>query len=184
MLKKTVIWGSREGFGSEYLELTIFNNEIKVNSTVIFLDDHSPYKVDFQVWLNHNWEMKQLDVSISNGKSLRLSSDGKGRWFDIKGQELHDLSGAIDIDLSCTPFTNSLPINRKKWRLDQPQEFEMVFISVPDLAFRKVHQSYEWIQKTGEKRKFCYRSDTYETVLEVDSYGLVVDYPEVFTRMY
>ncbi|QDP39270.1 hypothetical protein FN924_03090 [Radiobacillus deserti] len=53
----------------------------------------------------------------------------------------------------------------------------MVYISIPTLESKKVPQSYQYIRKEGELRYFKYRCYDYETIICIDSNGLVVDYP-------
>ncbi|WP_407701936.1 putative glycolipid-binding domain-containing protein [Viridibacillus soli] len=115
-------------------------------------------------------------------KSLNISSNGKGRWFDVKGNEIHELNGALDIDISCTPFTNSLPINRFEWDQNKSKNFKIVFISIPDMTYKEVKQSYTLIKDTIDSREFQYKSGIYETKIEVDINGLVIAYPGIFTR--
>lgn len=79
---------------------------------------------------------------VDEQNSLKLTSDGKGNWFENDGQVIDKLKGAIDIDISATPFSNSLPINRMNWVFNQEEHFEMVYISIPSLEVKKVPQSY------------------------------------------
>jgi hypothetical protein len=184
-MNKTMIWQNIESFGLEYTELSFNEKVINVDGTVIVLENNYPYKVNYHITLDNNWVVKQLDVVIDHiNQTLHLSSNGKGQWFDENGVEISHLSGAIDIDLSITPFTNTLPINRLKWRKQVPNHFEMVFISVPDLTVKKVSQSYELMNETFGLRTFKYKCGAFETNIEVDKHGLVMDYPGIFTRKY
>ncbi|MBG9456010.1 hypothetical protein ABE61_18705 [Lysinibacillus sphaericus] len=73
------------------------------------------YKVD----LDSNWFTKKLTIIVDEHNSLKLTSDGKGKWFENDGQVIDKLKGAIDIDISATPFSNSLPNNRMNWVLNR-----------------------------------------------------------------
>lgn len=184
-MKKSIVWENNEFFGIEYMELSFLNNKIDVDSTVIRIENNIPYKINYNISLDTNWVVKKLHIDIADSnKSLNISSNGKGQWFDIKGNSIHELEGAIDIDISCTPFTNSLPINRFEWDHNTSKKFEMAFISIPDMTYKKVKQSYTLIKDTIENREFQYKSGTYETKIEVDINGLVIAYPGVFTRKF
>lgn len=184
-MKKSIIWETINFFGTEYMELSFLENIIDVDSTVISLEKNIPSKVNYKISLDTNWIVEHLHIESSNpNKDLFISSNGKGHWFDKNGDEILELNGAIDIDLSCTPFTNSLPINRLKWKQNVPINFEMVFINVPDLTYKKVKQSYELIKETTNNRQFYYKSGTFESTIEVDTEGLVLFYPELFKRYY
>jgi hypothetical protein len=49
---------------------------------------------------------------VGEQRKLELISDGRGKWTDASGNPLPALDGAIDMDLSVSPFTNTLPIRR------------------------------------------------------------------------
>ncbi|KIL45112.1 putative glycolipid-binding domain-containing protein [Jeotgalibacillus soli] len=147
-MKKTVVWENNEFFGLENMELSNTDHKINIESSVISFANKYPYKLNYRISLDNNWIVRQIAIEINNlNTSLHVSSNGKGQWFDEKGNDLPHLDGAIDIDLSCTPFTNSLPINRSKWIQNVPLIFEMVFISVPDLTLKKVDQHYTLIDE-------------------------------------
>lgn len=167
------------------MELFVHDANIYVDSTVIRIDGNRPYKVNDSLVLGQDWTVKQLDLEIQNlKKSLHLLSDGKGRWFNEKGEEIYPLRGAADLDLSCTPFTNSLPINRLPWQRNDARDLEMVFLSVPDLAWKKVKQRYLLLEKAAGRRKFHYKSGNFETNIEVDADGFVLRYLGIFTRVF
>ncbi|MGE6260465.1 putative glycolipid-binding domain-containing protein [Heyndrickxia sporothermodurans] len=185
MDKKTIIWENSEYYGTEYMELSFFENKIEANSTIIRIEKDVPSKINYWILLDTNWTVKQLKIELNNGnRELHLSSNGGGQWFDKAGNEILELNGAIDIDISCTPFTNSLPINRLKWDQNGPINFEMVFINVPDLTYKKVNQSYELLKDTSDKRIFYYKSGSFESIIEVDLNGQVLFYPELFRRLF
>ena len=182
---KTVVWENNEFFGTEYMKLSFMDNKIDIDSTIISIENNIPYKVNYNISLDTNWVVKQVHMEIDNlNKSLHISSNGKGQWFDGEGDEIHELNGAIDIDISCTPFTNSLPINRLKWKQNVSTNFEMVFITVPDMTYKKVKQSYTLTKDAIEKREFHYQSGAFETDIQVDTDGLVIVYPKIFTRQF
>lgn len=173
-----------ESYGTEFLEVMTSDTLSKVNSTVISMENNFPYKIDYTIELN-NWFIKTLMIEIRNtGKSLYLKTNSEQQWFDEKGNEIKELYGAIDIDISCTPFTNTLPINRTKWALNEPKFFKMVYIAVPELNFKKVEQVYTLIQEGKDNRIFHYKSGSFESMIKVAQNGLVSNYPELFKRKY
>lgn len=179
-----MFWEKQQTTGSEYLELSCGNQTIQVESTVLFMEDGVPHRVTYKILLDTNWVVKHIYIMNHNlGKTLSLSSNEDGSWFDDNGDEIHVLRGAVDIDISCTPFTNSLPINRLAWIPDEPKLFEMVYVSAHDLTFKKVKQMYTLINDE-ETRTFHYRSGTFESPVIVDKDGFVLEYPELFIRRF
>lgn len=180
-----VVWNNEEQYGCEYLKIVeTDNNTLKAEGTVIFVEEEVPavHEVEYSVELEKNWITRKVSILVDKQTSLELFSDGEGNWFNTKGDLLEFLKGAIDIDISATPFSNSLPVNRVDWVVNQIEHFEMVYISVPSLELIKVRQTYKYIGNNADLRYFNYRCNDYETIITVDSDGLVMDYPNVFSR--
>ena len=175
-----IMWEYRETFGCELLKLSMAEQAIHVDSTVITIGESGPIQINYQLELDLKWKIKHVHIQ-SGGAMLHLISTGQGEWMDENGKRLDALSGAVDIDISATPFTNSLPINRHDWEVGQTRDFEMVYIQVPSMALQKAQQSYTLLE-SNENRHFQYRSGGFQSVITVDDCGLVHDYPQLFSR--
>jgi hypothetical protein len=53
---------------------------------------------------------------------------------------------AVDVDISITPFTNTLPIGRLKLHTGESQEILAVYICMPDLAISTDRQRYTCLE--------------------------------------
>ncbi|MFD2046558.1 putative glycolipid-binding domain-containing protein [Ornithinibacillus salinisoli] len=182
-----VVWDNEELYGCEYLKIgETVENSLLAQGTVIYVDKEKAeaYNTSYTIELDKQWRTRKFSIMVDSLSTLELHSDGKGNWYNTKGDSIDKLKGAIDIDISSTPFSNSLPINRINWSINQIEHFHMVYISVPSLETKKVPQSYQYIRNEGEFRYFNYRCYNYETIICVDSNGLVVDYPNVFSRRF
>ena len=112
---------------------------------------------------------------------LWLATDGSGRWGEMNGAHRTELDGCYDIDLACTPFTNTLPIRRLPLLEGHSAELPVVHVDPATLEARKVMQRYTRI---GSHRWRYENTDSgYSVELEVDEFGLVKDYPELFRRL-
>ncbi len=70
-----------------------------------------------------------------------------------------------------------------EWVQGRTVSMDVVYLSVPDLTFRKVNQHYTLLRDSNGIREFRYQSPTYESSIFVDREGLVVDYPGLFLRI-
>lgn len=184
IMKQIAIWENKKSAGSEFLEVKSSEDTSIAKSSIISIENNTPLKIEYKIELT-NWFTKNVKINLLNlGKSLYLESNQNHQWFDEHGNEIPELSGAIDIDISCTPFTNSLPINRVDWRLNKPQSFLMVYIKVPELALKKVEQVYTLIKEEKDYQMFDYRSSSFQSTIQVDKDGLVIEYPKLFKRKY
>jgi hypothetical protein len=113
---------------------------------------------------------------------LELSSDGSGAWLDGRGQPRHDLAGALDVDITATPFTNTLPIRRLGLREGESSTIVAVYVSLPELTVTTNRQRYTCLEPDRRYRYESVDSD-FTSELEVDGDGLVVTYPGLFRRV-
>ncbi|MGP4079889.1 putative glycolipid-binding domain-containing protein [Pseudalkalibacillus sp. R45] len=178
----TIIWENVEDFGCEYLQTKERGDELSVESTIISINDGKPLKVNYKLLLEQ-WKTKKATIEVGQ-TFLEVTSDGEGIWFDQYRRWIPELDGAIDIDISATPFSNSLPINRCDWKAGQLRDFEMVYVAIPSLELKKVHQRYTFVEQKSSVRIFRYESPTYQSLITVDKEGLVIEYPELFKRRY
>lgn len=180
------VWKNEKQFGCEYLTLLSDGDSIIGKGTIIVEveEPSNAHIVEYKILMDTHWATRKLSIVMDETHSLGLISDGEGNWFDEKGTSINQLKGAIDIDISATPFSNSLPINRMNWNINQQEQFHMVYISVPTLEVKKVPQTYQYVDRKGPLRYFKYRCYEYETTIGVDENGLVVSYPEIFSRKF
>ena len=68
-----------------------------------------------------------------------------------------DLDGCIDVDISTTPLTNTLPVRRLRLAPGQSAEIQVGYVDVPTLTIRAVLQSYTRI----DGRTYRYASGSF-----------------------
>ncbi len=91
----------------------------------------------------------------SEDRHLHLRSDGEGNWQDSKGHLVEVLQGCVDIDISATPFTNTLPIRRLGLALGEAREILVAYVAVPALAPEPVRQRYTCLE-AGRLYRYSY----------------------------
>ena len=102
--------------------------------------------------------------------------------MDASAAVLPKLRGAIDVDISATPFTNTLPIRRLSMRLGQSEEILAVYVQVPSLAVSTDRQRYTCLE-AGKRYRYESVDSDFTRDIEVDEHGLVVNYPGLFRRV-
>ena len=114
-------------------------------------------------------------------RALSLAADGQGHWSDEAGKALPALAGCIDIDLSGSPFTNTLPLRRAKLEIGIPRHFRMAWIPLHSLEPVRDEQIYT---RLGHGRVRYQSADlSFERELTVDTDDFVLAYPGLFERM-
>jgi hypothetical protein len=112
-----------------------------------------------------------------------LTTDGAEHWFDSDNHLLLALDGCIDIDITATPFTNTLPIRRLEWSVGQSRSLDMVYIRIPELTIERATQQYTCLEKNEQGSLFEFRQQDFSATLPIDADGFVQNYPKLFRRL-
>ena len=95
-----------------------------------------------------------------------------------------ELEGCIDVDISATPFTNTLPIRRLELEPGQSEELTVTYVRVPELLVGPERQRYGCLeaQTDGGLYRLEALPSGFTAELPVGAEGLVIDYPGLFRR--
>ncbi|MBA3870844.1 MAG: putative glycolipid-binding domain-containing protein [Anaerolineae bacterium] len=181
----TRIWQQWDNVGLEYLELIERNpiDGIVIESTVIGFEDKTPFHLRYRLRCLENYQVVRVMISLSGHQGLDLTRLATGQWLDEHNQPLPQLEGCHDIDISATPFTNTLPIRRLDWQAGQSRSLDMVYIRIPDLTIERATQQYTCLEKHERGSVFEYSQPGFKAILPIDSDGFVQNYPELFRRL-
>jgi len=138
--------------------------------------------VTYVLRLSATWQVRQVLLFRDlDEPDLWLGADGTGRWGEMNGDHRHDLAGCTDVDLTVTPFTNSVLIRRLTLDVGSSADVTAATIDVSTLGVVPVRQRYERLTARRFRRT---NPDSGEiTEFDVDEYGLVHDEPDTFRRL-
>ena len=94
-----------------------------------------------------------------------------------------DPEGCEEIDLSMTPFCNTLALRRFGPLPGGAGELTTLYVSFPDLRISPSRQRYERLGSHLFKYLDLGLSAGFEADLAVDEHGLVRHYPQLFERL-
>lgn len=171
--------------GLEQLEITVNDNRINVESLILRVIDGQPHRINYRISCDKRWFVREIELAIENRKNkrIKLNSDGHGNWTDENGKELPELIDCFDIDISATPFTNTLPINRLNFEIGQTIEISVVYFLLPEMTFQRSLQHYSFLGKGLFKFEEKGIFDGFSTDIQVDESGFVTDYPQLFRKI-
>lgn len=182
-----VYWKPWNGVGLESLLLMEQDNQIVAQSVLIGVKDRVPFQFKYEIVCDRTWHMQTaiLELLYNNMPIIKLHTDGEGNWTDAIGQPLPTLAGCYEVDISATPFTNTLPIRRLDMVPGQVCHLAVVYIAVPAMKIRPVQQRYTCLDRTAEGGRYLYEGlfRGFTAELQVDANGLVIDYPDTFRRV-
>lgn len=175
-------WQDWSGNGMEHLILKHGPAGVVADSVVLATVDNEAIAVWYRIHCDPAWRVRKAEIRrIGDDRSVELVSDGEGSWTDGAGLAQPQLQGAIDIDISVTPFTNTLPIRRLGLKDGQSAEIRVAYIQLPTLQIITDRQRYTRLDG-GHYRYESVDSD-FRRDIEVDADALVVSYPGLFRRI-
>lgn len=139
-------------------------------------------RLRYKIFLDTDWRVQKFHLGMPDKpfQTLFMEQVKEGLWVDGRGNPLTCFDGCTEIDISATPFTNTIPIRRME--INQQIQFGVVYIRVPELSVSSVQQIYT---RKGDgvygyenlDSGFC--SDIF-----VDADQLVSEYPGLYHRIY
>jgi hypothetical protein len=139
-------------------------------------------KVQYVLRISPTWHVRQfLLFRDMEEPDLWLGTDGHGHWGEMNGVHRPELDGCVDIDLPCTPFTNTLPIRRVPLHIGESLDLTVVYIDVETLDVQPDRQRYTRLDT--HRWRFEQPETGFVEEFDVDRHGLVRDYPSLFRRV-
>jgi len=184
---KAARWAKQDGTGLEHLVLNEAADAIVIESAIVGEDEAHAFGLVYRIECDARWQVTRLALKLAGGASLDLhrreGNNGDAHaWSDANGEPQDSLRGCIDVDITATPFTNTLPIRRLQLARGERRVIRVVYVRVPELSVSVVEQAYTCIEPN---HRYRYEGlDTGFTAdITVDENGLVLDYPGLFKRV-
>ncbi len=177
MTTRRVAWRrSDEVETDEHCTLTVRDSGPSLVGTVLGGDAGAPVRIEYRVLADGAGLTTASHVRELRGfeqRTLTLERDAKGNWT-VDGKKVRGLKGCTDVDLGCSPSTNTLPIRRLRMGVGTSQTIKVALVQFPELTVSKSPQTYARIDE------FTYRftSGSFEADITVDDEGLVAQYAD------
>ena len=183
-MQKNILWTGIEYHSLENCIVTITDKGAGINSSIIGTYTNELYKIEYRIRTNQYWEATFFEIKsqlYNTVETTEFRKEGKESWY-VNGQPDEKLNGCIDIDISLTPFTNTLPINRLKLLEKEDEQIKVLYVDILGQKMMPVQQKYTRLSRTDYKYENV--PNDFESVITVDDFGLVVKYPGLFERTY
>ncbi len=184
------MWSPWTGPGLEHLHLLQQQAGLLADGLILGVEEQVPYRVHYQIRCDLQWRLRAVHISVPNGStpSFHLFTDGEGAWTTEGGEAIPSLKGCLDVDLSATPFTNTLPIRRLALQPGSSATLNMAYIAIPQMYVEATQQRYTCLEVTSSGGRYLYESlangvSWFTAELPVDRDGLVLEYPGLFRRV-
>lgn len=188
-----ILWKLVDGVGLEHCRMHLDPDGPSISGTVVTVVEGSPATIRYEVQCDRYWHTREVVIELLTSAEvestrLHLLSDGDGNWQRITETDerqvrtnLPQIAGCIDIDLSFTPATNTIPLRRYTLVHGARVKVTAAWVQFPSLLLEPLPQQYTRL----EKPYYRYQSfrDGFTTDLEVDEHGIVTTYPGLWERL-
>ena len=187
MLRR-ILWANQADTGLEHFYLRQNEKDITADGIVIGVEEHVAFRIRYRIRCDLKWQVRDVLVQSldEQGHTLRFASDGFGNWTNESGDSMPELNGCFDVDITATPFTNTLPIRRLNLMAGEAAEIKVVYFTIPEIQVSVARQRYTCVETNNARAKYRFESlgDGFTAVITVDADGLVEDYPGLFKRVW
>ena len=186
-MRREVMWSAWDDPGLGHLRLAVHNGTIVADGLVIGVTEGRPFRVAYEVRCDADWRVRALRVGVpGEPPGVDVLSNGEGNWKTPDGLAVPHLEGCTDVDISVTPFTNTLPIQRLDLAPTESAELSVAYVEGTELQAWPEPQRYTCLERgdRGGLYRFLSLDGGFTADLPVDADGLVLDYPGLFRRAF
>ncbi|MCY1040425.1 putative glycolipid-binding domain-containing protein [Corallococcus sp. bb12-1] len=180
---QAVTWRRLESPGTEHCELWESSAGPLLTGTVVLVSEGLPLLVRYTVACDPDWHTREARLVLHQGGTRRtmvLQVDDHQRWWR-DGRELPELRGCVDVDLSVTPSTNTLPIRRLGLEVGQAHDVTAAWVRLPDLSLERLEQRYTRL--SASLYRYESAGGAFVAEVDTDAQGLVTHYPPGWERV-
>ena len=180
MTTRRVAWRRSDELPTdEHCTLTVRDTGLALVGTVLGGEGDVPVRIEYRVMADQQGLTTAAHVRDLRGfeqRTIALTRSPKGDWT-VDGKKVRALKGCTDVDLGCSPSTNTLPIRRLRLAVGASQTIKAAWVRFPELQVVKADQTYTRL----DEFTYRYASGTFVGEITVDDDGLVTMY-EVWRR--
>jgi hypothetical protein len=165
-----------EVLADEHCTLAVRGGGLSLIGTVLGSEDSVPVRIEYRVLADGAGLTSAVHVRDLRGfdqRTLTVERSTKGAWT-VNGAPAKALKGCTDIDLGCSPSTNTLPIRRLRVAVGASSTIQAAWVRFPELEVLKAAQTYTRL----DEFTYRYASGDFTAELSVDDDGLVTTYAE------
>lgn len=172
-------WRGLDPTSLEVLRIFETSGGISAHSTLSVNSDPS-YALSYEWQLDATWRTVWLRLRVEGEeqRSLLIERSGESSWL-VDGIARPDLDGCDEVDLSVTPFCNTLALKR----LAGEGELMALYISFPEMTMQPSLQRYERLSVRSFRYVDLGANRGFDARLDVDAKGIVTRYEGLFEQL-
>ncbi|MCC4771454.1 hypothetical protein FXV91_15180 [Methanosarcina sp. DH2] len=145
-------------------------------------DHNIPFAMEYDMELTIGWDIKEVSIkSLLDDRFIKLVRKSN-QWYDSSGKHLTEFDGVELVDISISPFTNTLPIKRLKFDEEKTQKVDVIYFDENKFSLSRLQQIYSKVNEQTYRYEDIILPD-FVSDITVDDEGLVTDFPKMFKRI-
>ena len=183
---REVMWSAWDGPGLGHLRLAVLESGVVADGLVLGVAEGRLFRLAYDIRCDAYWRVRAARVGVpGDPPKVELLSDGEGNWTRPDGRAVTYFKGCEYVDISETPFTNTLPIRRLSLVPGESADISVAYFDGTELQPWPEPQRYACLEKEGGGGLYRFGSldGGFTADLRVDSDDLVLDYPGLFRRI-
>jgi uncharacterized protein len=180
----SLLWQRQDVPSMEHFRLWEHDDGPRLEGTVVLVQGMAPATVEYEVACAPDWTTRRALVeAVVAGVPWRteLVVEG-GRWWR-DGRELPELSGCVDVDVSVTPATNTLPIRRLGLAAGESRAVDAAWVRVGAGGVTVERLPQRYTRLVGGRYRYESGGGAFTALLDVDDAGVVLRYPPAWERV-
>jgi hypothetical protein len=192
---RVAVWRGLDSWRAEYADIWLHADRLLARGTQLGIEPES-YRMQYALDTAPGFTTARLTADAAGAgwsRRVDLIRDPDGTWqvsgdaageleLPAPGGEPSALAGAVDCDVGFSALFNSLPVLRERLlERGEPMDFEMAWVSVPDLAVNRAPQRY--VPLSDERVQFISSEGAFRADIHFDDEGLVTLYEDFLERV-
>jgi uncharacterized protein len=192
---RVAVWRGLDAWRAEYVDVWLHTDRLLARGTQIGVEPE-PYRLQYALDTAVSFATARLTADTAGAgwsRRVDLIRDPDGTWhvsgdaaghteLPAPGGDAAALAGAVDCDLGFSALFNTLPVLRERLlERGEPMDFEMAWVSVPDLAVNRAPQRY--VPLSEERVQFLSNGGAFRAEIHFDPDGLVTLYEDFLERV-
>ena len=179
---KSFIWKGIVYDSIEHLQVSEGQGTHNVHSTINGSFQGKNYNVRYRAEISKDWMVMNFQIAFEvNDRVQEITGVREADDWNINGEPDPRFANFRFIDISLSPFTNTLPVNNLTMLVGQEQEIVVIYIDILNDEITPVVQRYCRLSETTFRYENV--SDDFRADIQVDEDGFVTFYPGLFERV-
>ncbi len=176
----SILWRRLDVPGHEAVRIYGDEDGWYIDGSAVFIYDAQPCRLEYLIECDTEWKTKFVTVDGFVGDEvISIEIEAENGVWHLDGKEIEVVDGCVDIDLNFSPVTNLLPIKRSSIAVGDNARVKAAWLRFPSFSLEPLEQTYTRKSQTV----YSYHTSTgFETNITVDTFGVVVEYSDLWIR--